>query len=63
MVKKTKRERLIHQIMKELESFDDDDLYKITEEIKQTSKVLIPSPCDQNPCAHWRSPMDMIRHG
>ena len=24
---------------------------------------LIPSPVDQNPCAHWRNPMDMIRQG
>ena len=24
---------------------------------------VIPSPIDQNPCAHWRSPMDMMRQG
>jgi hypothetical protein len=24
---------------------------------------LIPNPIDQNPCAHWRNPMDMIRQG
>jgi len=24
---------------------------------------LIPSAIDQNPCAHWRNPMDMIRQG
>jgi GAF domain-containing protein len=24
---------------------------------------LIPSPIDQNRCAHWRNPMDMIRQG
>jgi hypothetical protein len=24
---------------------------------------LIPSPIDQNPWAHWRSPMDMMRQG
>ena len=24
---------------------------------------LIPSLIDQNPCAHWRSPMDMMRQG
>ena len=24
---------------------------------------LIPSPIDQNPCAHWHNPMDMMRHG
>ena len=26
-------------------------------------KPLIPSLADQNPCAHWRSPMDMIFQG
>ena len=24
---------------------------------------LIPGPIDQNPCAHWRNPMDMMRQG
>ena len=24
---------------------------------------LIPSPTDQNPWAHWRKPMDMMRQG
>jgi hypothetical protein len=24
---------------------------------------FIPSPIDQNRCAHWRSPMDMMRQG
>jgi hypothetical protein len=24
---------------------------------------LIPSPTDQNRCAHWRNPMDMMRQG
>jgi hypothetical protein len=24
---------------------------------------VIPSPIDQNPCAHLRSPMDMMRQG
>ena len=24
---------------------------------------VIPSPIDQNPCAHWRDPMDMILQG
>jgi hypothetical protein len=24
---------------------------------------LIPTPTDQNPCAHSRRPMDMMRHG
>jgi hypothetical protein len=26
-------------------------------------KDLIPNPIDQNPWAHWRSPMDMMRQG
>ena len=26
-------------------------------------RQLIPSLTDQNPCAHWRNPMDMMRHG
>jgi len=25
--------------------------------------ALVPNPLDQNPWAHWRNPMDMIRHG
>ena len=25
--------------------------------------MLIPNPIDQNPWAHWRSPMDMMRQG
>ena len=24
---------------------------------------MIPAPFDQNPCAHWRRPMDMILQG
>jgi hypothetical protein len=28
-----------------------------------SSARLIPSPIDQNRCAHWRNPMDMIRQG
>jgi hypothetical protein len=24
---------------------------------------VIPAPFDQNPCAHWRRPMDMILQG
>ena len=27
------------------------------------SICLIPNPIDQNPWAHWRSPMDMMRQG
>src|SRR5262249_55691330 len=25
--------------------------------------MLLPNPIDQNPWAHWRSPMDMMRQG
>jgi hypothetical protein len=37
----------------------------ITPAISVLSAVegLIPSPIDQNPCAHWRSAMEMIRQG
>src|SRR5215831_8110376 len=28
-----------------------------------TRLLLIPNPIDQNPWAHWRSPMDMMRQG
>src|SRR5258708_12599558 len=28
-----------------------------------TSRGLKPNPIDQNPWAHWRSPMDMMRQG
>jgi hypothetical protein len=27
------------------------------------SVMLIPILINQNPCAHWRKPMDMMRHG
>ena len=31
---------------------------------KQGDKIdLIPTLIDQNPCAHWRRPMDMMRQG
>jgi thiol-disulfide isomerase/thioredoxin len=30
---------------------------------KTVRQRLIPSPIDQNPCAHWRKPMDMMRQG
>jgi hypothetical protein len=33
--------------------------------LRQTmsSEGFIPNPIDQNPWAHWRSPMDMMRQG
>jgi hypothetical protein len=30
---------------------------------KGRGSSLIPNPIDQNPWAHWRSPMDMMRQG
>ena len=30
---------------------------------RMKSGELIPSPIDQNRCAHWRNPMDMMRQG
>ena len=35
----------------------------ITSANERTLDSLIPSPTDQNPCAHWRNPMDMILQG
>src|SRR5262249_21077403 len=32
-------------------------------DIQLASERLIPNPIDQNPWAHWRSPMDMMRQG
>jgi hypothetical protein len=32
-------------------------------ELEHLGQWFIPSPIDQNPCAHWRSPMDMMRQG
>ena len=31
--------------------------------IPRKNQGLIPNPIDQNPWAHWRSPMDMMRQG
>jgi hypothetical protein len=28
-----------------------------------TPVAVTPSPIDQNSCAHWRNPMDMMRQG
>jgi hypothetical protein len=30
---------------------------------EMAESLLIPNPIDQNPWAHWRSPMDMMRQG
>ena len=39
-------------------------LMLIFEEVAKTGRVpFIPNPIDQNPWAHWRSPMDMMRQG
>ena len=32
-------------------------------EVTMVPAGLIPSLIDQNPCAHWRKPMDMMRQG
>jgi hypothetical protein len=29
----------------------------------EKERELIPSPIDQNSCAHWRNPRDMMRQG
>src|SRR5215471_16555561 len=38
-------------------------LVKAAPTTEHTSRGLIPNPIDQNPWAHWRSPMDMMRQG
>ena len=35
----------------------------VTEILARCEPTLIPSPIDQNRCAHWRNPRDMMRHG
>jgi len=30
---------------------------------REDGEAVIPNPIDQNPWAHWRSPMDMMRQG
>ena len=36
---------------------------RLTDAQLDTLHRLIPNPIDQNPWAHWRSPMDMMRQG
>ena len=31
--------------------------------VQRIANELIPGPIDQNRCAHWRNPMDMMRQG
>ena len=31
--------------------------------VREMRPPFIPSPIDQNRCAHWRNPRDMMRHG
>ena len=38
-------------------------LYYKLREPKASIQAVIPSPTDQNPWAHWRNPMDMMRQG
>ncbi len=33
------------------------------EAVRAAIEPFIPNPIDQNPWAHWRSPMDMMRQG
>src|SRR5262249_21093554 len=33
------------------------------DDLDECEILLIPNPIDQNPRAHWRSPMDMMRQG
>jgi hypothetical protein len=35
----------------------------ITVPVHEPNRTIIPSPIDQNPCAHWRNPIDMMRQG
>jgi hypothetical protein len=37
--------------------------YKLNEMAAGILEGFIPNPIDQNPWAHWRSPMDMMRQG
>ena len=39
------------------------DLLTATVEANEEDEILIPRPIDQNWCAHWRNPMDMMRQG
>jgi hypothetical protein len=32
-------------------------------EFRTAVQAVIPGPIDQNRCAHWRNPMDMMRQG
>jgi len=36
---------------------------RIGRSIRLRREEIIPNPIDQNPWAHWRSPMDMMRQG
>src|SRR5262249_5898218 len=39
------------------------DLTTLSADQAAQVEALIPNPIDQNPWAHWRSPMDMMRQG
>lgn len=45
--------------------FTDEAVRYIARELERLGLeiVLIPTVIDQNPCAHFRRPMDMILHG
>ena len=48
---------------REILSFDEPRFAQPLTERCDHGGGLIPSPIDQNPCAHWRKPMDMMRQG
>src|SRR5262245_52524334 len=37
--------------------------FRIAQLAQKRHHEIIPNPIDQNPWAHWRSPMDMMRQG
>ena len=37
--------------------------FQFDRRLRTLCRGLIPSPIDQNRCAHWRNPMDMMRQG
>jgi len=46
-----------------LTRYREPDLSFVRDTTRVIARHLIPNPIDQNPWAHWRSPMDMMRQG
>ena len=42
---------------------DQDEILLTGRPTGHSQRDRVPSPIDQNPCAHWRNPMDMMRQG